>query len=70
LILRRFDTVDLHHELGRAEREKNPRTLPAGRNLHDPRQVLVEAVHPQPVQVDTRRLGTELAAPLDDTHYL
>ena len=29
--------------------------------------VLVEAVYPQPVPVDTRRLSTGLAAPHDDT---
>jgi hypothetical protein len=27
-------------------------------------------MHPQPVQVDTRRLSAKLAAPLDETHYL
>jgi hypothetical protein len=27
-------------------------------------------VHPQLVQVDTRRPGAKLAAPLDDTNYL
>jgi hypothetical protein len=27
-------------------------------------------MHPQPMQVDTRRPGAKLAAPLDDTYYL
>ena len=37
-------------------------------SFHDPDQVLVEAVHPQPVQVDMHCLSTKLAAPLDETY--
>ena len=37
-------------------------------SFHDPDQVLVEAVHPQPLQVDMHCLSTELAAPLDETY--
>ena len=34
--------------------KNNDGPRPAGRNFHNPRQGLVEAMHPQPVQVDTR----------------
>jgi len=67
LISRYFDAVDLHRGLVGAGRENNQGPRPAGRNLHDARQVLVETMHPQPVQVDTRQPGAKLAAPLHDT---
>ena len=50
-------------------REEDQRPFPARRYPHDPRQALVEAMHPQAVQVDARRLRAEFAAlrnhPLD-----
>jgi hypothetical protein len=68
--MRYFDAVDLHCGLVGSGGENNDGPHPAGRNLHNPGQVLVEAMHPQPVQVDTRRLSAKLAAPLDETRYL
>ena len=70
LISRYFDAIDLHGGLVCAGRENNHGTRPTGRNLHDARQVLVEAMHPQPVQVDTGRPGAKLAVLLDDTYNL
>jgi hypothetical protein len=69
LILRHLAAVDLHCGLFGADREKNYGPRPARRNPHNPRKVLVEAVHPQPVQVDAHRLGAKLAALRDETVY-
>jgi hypothetical protein len=70
LTVRHFDAIDQHRWLAGVGRENNPRPRPAGRYLHDPRQVLVGAVHKQSVQVDMGRLGAELAALQDETFYL
>jgi hypothetical protein len=70
LTVRYFDAIDPHRWLTGFGRENDPCPFPAGRYLHDPRQVLVGAVRKQSMQVDMRRLGAKLAAPLDDTRYL
>jgi hypothetical protein len=62
LTLRCFDPADLHLGLKRIGREEDQRPLPARRYPHDPRQALVEAMHPQAVQVDARRIRAEFAA--------
>jgi hypothetical protein len=50
-------------------RENNHGPRAAGRNPHNPWQILPETVHPQSVQVDTRRSGAELASAQDETVY-
>ena len=62
LSFRYFDPADLHLRLIGIGREEDQRPLPARRYSHDPRQALVNAMHPQAMQVDARRLRAELAA--------
>ena len=62
LILRCFDPADLHLPLKGIGREEDHRPLSARRYPHDPRQALVDAMHPQPMQVDARRLSAEFPA--------
>ena len=62
LILRCVDPADLYLRLIGIGREEDQRPLPARRYPHDPWQALVEAMHPQAVQVDARRLRAESAA--------
>ena len=40
------------------------------RDVMDPSQAFLAAQHPEPVQVDTRQLGAEVAARGDDTLHL
>jgi hypothetical protein len=46
----------------RLGRKQDHHPLPAGSYPHDARQVLVEAMHPQAVQVDASRFHPEIAA--------
>jgi hypothetical protein len=62
LILRCFDPADLHFRLIGIGREEDQRSLAARRYPHDPGQALVEAMHPQAVQVDARQFCPEIAA--------
>jgi hypothetical protein len=43
LVFRYLGAIDQHRWLAGFDREENPRPSPAGRNFHQPRQVLVEA---------------------------
>ena len=56
-----FRSAHLHLRLVGIGREEDQRPLPARRYPDDPRQPL-EAMHPQAVQVDARRLRAEFAA--------
>jgi len=63
LIVRYLDAIDLHRWLASGGHEYNPGAFPAGRYSQNSRQILVEAAHPRPRQLDDRQLGAELTAP-------
>src|SRR5215470_15211911 len=56
----------MYNRLTGIDGKENYNPLPARRELYDLRETFVAALDPQPMQVDTRQLGSEVAARSND----
>jgi hypothetical protein len=57
LVWRRFQAAEVHWCLTLIGGKENWHPLPGRREVEDPRQVFVTALHPQPVEIGARQLG-------------
>ena len=71
LVWRQFQAAEVHCCLTLIGGKENWHPLPGWREVEDPSQVFVAALHPQPVEIGARQLGAVFAASNDDPlHHL
>src|SRR3984893_15341723 len=66
LVWRQLQAAEVHCCLTLIGGKENGHPLPAWREVQDPSQGFVAALHPQPVELGARQLGSVFAASGDD----